>query len=121
MISGLPVLGCNSSGLMESIVDPDVSGQPAFVRTGWLRVPDAETWSEAIMEKISLSQEERRQLSERTMQRASDVFGINKMAECMENTLKEAVHIGPMHVQSHLSLWVVMFLLSVFIAVIADL
>ncbi|KAF8514732.1 alpha-1,3-mannosyltransferase ALG2 [Hysterangium stoloniferum] len=95
MISGLPVLACNSGGPMESIVDPDVSGQPASMRTGWLRAPDAETWSEAIMGIISLSQEERRQLSERAMRRASDVFGINKMAECMENALKEAVDMGP--------------------------
>jgi len=117
MISGLPVLACNSGGPTESIVDPDVSGLPASMRTGWLRAPVAETWKEAIMEIISLSHEERRQLGERGMRRACDVFGLNAMAASMENALKEAAGMGP--VQSHLLLWVVMFLLSVFIAVIA--
>lgn len=50
MIAGLPVLACDSGGPRETILTGDDDG-----RTGWLVEPDAEKWTEALVEIVNLS------------------------------------------------------------------
>jgi len=89
MISGLPVLACNSGGPTESIID-----SPPDERTGWLRVPDDDVWADALEEIVSLSTEERKALAERGRSRARGKFGMDAMALALEDSLCEAVSLG---------------------------
>ena len=115
MISRLPVLACDSGGPTESIVDPDFSNDSAVLRTGWLREPTAPAWSEAILEILRLSAEDRDALGRRARQRAVAQFSLDAMAKNIEEALKEAAELG--EVQGHLLGWSVaifsMFVLGI--------
>ncbi|KAI8999137.1 alpha-1,3-mannosyltransferase ALG2 [Trametes punicea] len=109
MVCGLPVLACDSGGPTESIID-----QPSVDRTGWLRRPDPEVWAEALVEIVSMSDEERRQLADRAKKRAREKFGMEAMARDLENALQETVAKGP--VPTPFSLWIALALLAVLLA-----
>ncbi|TFK45962.1 alpha-1,3-mannosyltransferase ALG2 [Heliocybe sulcata] len=89
MVSGLPVLACNSGGPTESIID-----SPEEERTGWLRPPDEDVWAEALDEIIGLSEDQRSALAERGRRRAKSKFGMDAMASSLEDSLTEAVALG---------------------------
>ncbi|KAI0333145.1 alpha-1,3-mannosyltransferase ALG2 [Cubamyces sp. BRFM 1775] len=103
MVCGLPILACNTGGPTESVVD-----QPAAERTGWLRPPDSEVWAEALVEIVSMSGEERRELAERAKRRAREKFGMEAMARDLEIALQETVAMGP--VPTPLSLYAILAL-----------
>lgn len=90
MVSGLPVLACDSGGPTESIID-----SPASERTGWLRPPDENLWADALVEIVSLSKDERALLAGRGRSRAREMFGMDAMALSLEDALREAVALGP--------------------------
>jgi alpha-1,3/alpha-1,6-mannosyltransferase len=95
MISGLPVLACDSGGPTESVVDPDFLGTDEKAgRTGWLRTPEPEKWAIALQEIVRLPQDERAALGERARTRATDLFGMDAMASSLEDALKKAVAMG---------------------------
>ncbi|KAE9394727.1 mannosyltransferase [Gymnopus androsaceus JB14] len=98
MICGVPVLACDSGGPVESIVD-----MPPEERTGWLRAPKPELWSEALGEIVQLSEEERLRMRQRAKKRARDLFGMEAMAKGIEESLKEAVAMGK--VRSRFTFW----------------
>ncbi|KAF9071839.1 alpha-1,3-mannosyltransferase ALG2 [Rhodocollybia butyracea] len=98
MICGVPVLACDSGGPVESIID-----QPPEERTGWLRTPTPELWTEALGEIVQLSEHERSQMRQRAKQRARDLFGMEAMAKGIEEALKEAVAMGK--VRSRFLFW----------------
>ena len=116
MISRLPVLACSSGGPTESIVDPDFSNSPTELRTGWLRQPTASAWSEAILEILRLSAEDRAALGLRARQRAVTAFSLDAMAKNIEEALTEAVNLGEVH--GHLPYWPIT-ILSVFVLSLA--
>lgn len=89
MLSGLPVLACDSGGPTESIVDG-----PRERRTGWLRAPDADSWAGALEEICGLADGERDEVAQRSKERAEEVFGMAAMAEGLEAALVEAVGMG---------------------------
>lgn len=89
MLCGLPILACNSGGPTESIID-----QPPEERTGWLRPPDPITWAAALSEIAQLPAEEREALAERAKGRAREQFGMEAMAQGLEDALREAVAMG---------------------------
>ncbi|KAF8584030.1 glycosyltransferase family 4 protein [Ramaria rubella] len=99
MISRLPVLACDTGGPTESIVDPDFSREPAEARTGWLRPPEAATWSLAILDILHLSLKERDAIGRRARQRAETLFSLDATAKSLEDALKEAVSMGAVRVQ----------------------
>ena len=80
----------DSGGPTESIVD-----QPLEQRTGWLRVPDAGVWADALEEIYRLNASERALMAERWRERAELVFGMASMAKELELLLMETVEMGP--------------------------
>ncbi|KAF8589735.1 glycosyltransferase family 4 protein [Ramaria rubella] len=117
MISRLPVLACDTGGPTESIVDPDFSHEPAEARTGWLRPPEAATWSSAILDILHLSLEERDAIGRRARQRAETVFSLDATAKSIEDALKEAVSMGA--VQGQFLPWIVTALSGLFAFAVA--
>lgn len=102
MVSGLPVLACDSGGPTESVMDPSFvpwegagEGVARGERTGWLRPPEPEKWAEALEEIVGLSEEERRKLGERAKKRARELFGMEAMATGLEEALQAVVEMGP--------------------------
>ena len=89
MICGVPVLACDSGGPVESIVS-----QPVEERTGWLRTPEVDSWAEAVLEIMEMSEEGRRALAVRAKERARALFGMDAMARGLEEALVEAVGTG---------------------------
>ena len=89
MVCGVPVLACNSGGPTESVVDADEN------RTGWLREPEPEVWAETLLTVVNLSDDERKALGERAKRRARDSFGMEAMANGIEDALYKAVNMGP--------------------------
>ena len=102
MVCGVPVLACNSGGPTESVVD-----SPAEQRTGWLRKPDADIWAEALLEIVSLSEDERKALGDRARTRAKAKFGMEAMARDLESSLESAFALGPVNILTWL--WIVLF------------
>ncbi|KAF8437524.1 hypothetical protein L210DRAFT_3647241 [Boletus edulis BED1] len=90
MVCGLPVLGCDSGGPTESIVD-----QPPEQRTGWLRTPDPGVWADALEDICRMDASARGLLAQRSKQRAESVFGMASMAKELETLLVETVEMGP--------------------------
>ncbi|KAJ7043331.1 mannosyltransferase [Mycena alexandri] len=90
MCCGLPVLACNSGGPTETTVSA-----PPNARTGWLCAPDAELWADALVEIVSMREEERAALGVRAKERARSVFGMEAMAGRLEEALERAVAMGP--------------------------
>ncbi|KAJ3927417.1 MAG: alpha-1,3-mannosyltransferase ALG2 [Lentinula lateritia] len=103
MLCGVPVLACDSGGPVESIVD-----KPADERTGWLRAPDPEIWTEALREIVGMGYEERVQMRVRAKKRARELFGMEAMARGIEDALKEAVSMEK--VRSRLMFWLLVTL-----------
>lgn len=98
MVSSLPVLACDSGGPTESILDPDFSSthpdsESESGRTGWLRPPNADAWSAAILEILRLSEEERRAVGERARHRAVTQFSLDATAKRFEGALQEAIRM----------------------------
>ena len=92
MACGLPVLACDSGGPTESIV-----AEPPESRTGWLVRPDPEEWAKTLETIIGLTVAERQTLSERAKRRARAKFGMNAMAEGIQDALQTAVRMGPVN------------------------
>ena len=90
MSSGLPVLGCNSGGPTENMVD-----NPPTERTRWLRAPEGSSWAAALIEIARLALFERSKLADRTRGRAREHFGMEAMAVKLEQTLIEAAEMRP--------------------------
>jgi alpha-1,3/alpha-1,6-mannosyltransferase len=89
MACGVPVLACDSGGPTESVLD-----QPRSERTGWLRTPDKDLWAEALVEIVSMGDDERQALSKRAQARARALFGMDAMPAGLEDVLVEAVGMG---------------------------
>ncbi|KAF8638842.1 hypothetical protein AX17_001900 [Amanita inopinata Kibby_2008] len=98
MSCGVPVLACDSGGPMESVLV-----HPPSERTGWLRTPDPEVWANALVEIVGLGQGQRQGLAARARERAKSLFGMDAMAEGIEEALREAVGMG--RVDSALGVW----------------
>ncbi|KAI0823888.1 alpha-1,3-mannosyltransferase ALG2 [Trametes gibbosa] len=104
MVCGLPVLACDSGGPTESVVD-----SPAGNRTGWLRRPDPDIWAKALAEIVNLSQQERASLAERAKRRAREKFGMEAMAQDLEQALQQTVALG--RVPTPAGIWIIVALL----------
>lgn len=102
MACGVPVLACNSGGPTESVLD-----QPRDERTGWLCTPDKDLWSDALVEIVSMDDEEREALSIRAQARARTLFGMDAMAAGLEDSLVAAAEMGS--VSSDIAAWAVLF------------
>ena len=89
MIGGIPVLACNSGGPVESVVD-----EPRDARTGWLRPPEIDQWTQAMKQIDAMSAEERVQLSVRAKDRARSLFSMDAMAKDLESVLRDAINMG---------------------------
>ncbi|TFK80302.1 glycosyltransferase family 4 protein [Polyporus arcularius HHB13444] len=111
MACGLPVLACDSGGPTESVVD-----MPAEERTGWLRRPDPNVWADALVEIVSLTDEQRKRLAERAKRRAVEHFGMEAMARDLEDALLETAKMGS--VPTPALLWLLLALLVGFVALL---
>jgi alpha-1,3/alpha-1,6-mannosyltransferase len=94
MACGLPVLGVNSGGPTETIVDtdPELKGQGA---TGLLRRPNAQEWSEAMVTLVNLSSEARKTIEQAGKDRVQGHFSSDKLGKELENACKGAIRMGP--------------------------
>lgn len=92
MAAHLPVLACDSGGPTESVLASPPSAPDE--RTGWLVPPDPALWADALLEIVSLDEEERRELGERARRRAETMFGMEAMAEGIQDALYEAMSMG---------------------------
>ena len=113
MACGVPVLACNTGGPTESVVN-----SPEIEKTGWLRPPDPETWTEALHEIVGLSTDERTMLAHRAKVRARTQFGMDAMASKIEAALLEAVRMGPVEEGSQCT-FVLVFLVSTLALIIS--
>lgn len=112
MLCGLPILACDSGGPTESVL-----GSPESERTGWLCRPDVGVWADALSKIVALSKEERKALSERARSRAKRLFGMETMAQGIEEALREASAMGPVEALSG-SFYVIAALLALVIAML---
>lgn len=103
MVCGVPVLACDSGGPTESVLD-----QPREERTGWLRTPDKDLWADALVEIVSMGDDEREALSNRARVRARALFGMDAMAVGLEDALVTAVEMGT--VSFGVAVWWIMLL-----------
>lgn len=93
MACGLPVLGVNSGGPTETVVDldADLEGQGA---TGLLRRPEADQWAKAMSTLFELSPERRARVADAGKERVREHFSSEKLGEEMESACYEAVSRG---------------------------
>jgi alpha-1,3/alpha-1,6-mannosyltransferase len=93
MACGLPVLGVNSGGPTETVVDTDaeLSGEGA---TGLLRRPEADQWSRAMSTLFDLSPDDRARIARAGKERVRKNFSSEKLGEEMELACYEAVSRG---------------------------
>ncbi|KAF9460322.1 alpha-1,3-mannosyltransferase ALG2 [Collybia nuda] len=103
MVCGVPVLACDSGGPTESVLD-----QPKNERTGWLRTPNKDLWADALVEIVSMGDDEREALSDRAKARARALFGMDAMAAGLEDALITAVGMG--NVSFGIAVWWIMLL-----------
>ncbi|KAH6904889.1 alpha-1,3-mannosyltransferase ALG2, partial [Coprinopsis sp. MPI-PUGE-AT-0042] len=82
MACGVPVLACNSGGPLESIA-----------------------WATVLLEIVSLSKEQRTELSVAAKDRARSLFGMEAMANGIEQALQQAVEMGPVELDDALGPW----------------
>lgn len=90
MACGLPVIACNSGGPTESII-----ANPPDQRTGWLVQPDPDEWARTLETVVDLSDSERHKVADRARLRARQFFGMDAMAEGLQQALQDAVKLGP--------------------------
>ncbi|KAG7562058.1 hypothetical protein FFLO_02530 [Filobasidium floriforme] len=93
MACGLPVLGVNSGGPTETVVDTDaeLSGEGA---TGLLRRPEADQWVRAMSTLFDLSPNDRARIARAGKERVRKNFSSEKLGEEMELACYEAVSRG---------------------------
>lgn len=121
MLSGLPVLACDSGGPVESVLDPMIAEDiEEKERTGWLRPPDADAWASAIMDILNMSEEERISLGKRAGKRAVTMFGLPAMTENIEKALQETINLGPVGLQGIFIYWrhLLIFLITALVPVV---
>ncbi|CAG8686492.1 1395_t:CDS:2, partial [Acaulospora colombiana] len=125
MACGLPVVACKSGGPLETVVDKDndqnesgerrASGEgemgwsvvdlpsqtssssqpPSNQRTGWLLPPVSSEWTTVLGKIVSLSQTERKAISERAKTRARQLFSMEAMTDSLEKAIEDAYEMGP--------------------------
>ena len=88
MVCGVPVIACSSGGPKESIID-----KPANHRTGWLRAPQVQLWSEAMKEAARLTTTERIALANRAKRRVDENFTLAKMTDGLEGGIKQVLEL----------------------------
>lgn len=89
MACGLPVLACNTGGPTETVVD-FAEKNP----TGFLRPPQPEEWAPALARLVSLSDDERRQVSDAAKKRVREQFSSETLGKQMDLACREAVKVG---------------------------
>lgn len=83
MLARLPVLAANTGGPVETIADPE---------TGWLRDPDdPDAWSAVMRSSLAMSDEEAARMGDAGAARVKALFGRDKMAQTLEETIDEIV------------------------------
>ena len=94
MACGLPVLGVDSGGPTETIVDTDAElrGDGA---TGLLRRPDSQQWARAMSTLLDLSPDSRARVARAGKERVRQQFSSEKLGQELEVACKEAVGRGP--------------------------
>lgn len=90
MACGLPVIACDSGGPTETVI-----ASPPEERTGWLVRPVPEDWAKGLEEIIRMDATERKSISGRAKTRARAKFGMQAMAEGIEEALYSATSMGP--------------------------
>lgn len=90
MACGLPVIACDSGGPTETVI-----ASPPDERTGWLVRPVPEEWAKGLEEIIRMDATERKSISVRAKTRARAEFGMQAMAEGIEDALWSATNMGP--------------------------
>ncbi|KAI6027968.1 glycosyltransferase family 4 protein [Pisolithus microcarpus] len=113
MLCGVPVLACDSGGPTESIVD-----SPSPERTGWLRTPDPAVWAGTLEDICQLSEVERVALRRRCKDRARAMFGMEAMTKALEESLREAVHMGAVHAPVKVIGFILAFVLGLMVAIL---
>lgn len=89
MACGLPVLACNTGGPTETIVD--FAEENA---TGFLRPPQPEEWAPALARLVSLSDDERRHVSDAAKKRVREQFSSETLGKQMDLACREAIKVG---------------------------
>lgn len=89
MACGLPVLACNTGGPTETVVD--FSGENP---TGFLRPPHPDEWAPALARLVSLSDSERRKVSESAKRRVRKQFSSETLGKQLDLACREAVNLG---------------------------
>lgn len=82
MACGLPVLAVNNGGPQETIIDGE---------TGYLRPAKEDEWTEAIVQLMNLSPEERSKMSQAGQQRIRDYFDVKVLARAFEKAARDVV------------------------------
>ncbi|GAB0135046.1 Alpha-1,3-mannosyltransferase-like protein [Epichloe bromicola] len=83
MLSHLPVLAANTGGPVETIADS---------QTGWLRDPDdVDAWSDVMQQALDMSLEDLAKMGIAGEERVKDLFGRDKMAKTLEDSVAEMV------------------------------
>jgi alpha-1,3/alpha-1,6-mannosyltransferase len=107
MFCGLPILACNSGGPTESVVDAEDD------RTGWLRPPQPDLWAKVLESVVAMSAKERSELIERCKRRAREYFGMEAMAESLQDALLKSVALGPVQLSNWYLTAVIIFALGI--------
>lgn len=93
MACGLPVIGINSGGPTETIIDTD-SHLKEQGATGLLRRPDTALWAEAMSNLLNLSPETRAQVAQNGKTRVQDHFSSTKLGKQLELACQQAQSMG---------------------------
>ncbi|EPQ28523.1 uncharacterized protein PFL1_03826 [Pseudozyma flocculosa PF-1] len=98
MTCGVPVLATNTGGPLETVVDLslDEDGKPTNLAegTGLLRHASPGIWAVSIQALLSLSDDERRTVSQVARKRVQDKFSLEKMSDDLERACYEVFQMG---------------------------
>nr|ODN92413.1 alpha-1,3/alpha-1,6-mannosyltransferase [Cryptococcus depauperatus CBS 7841] len=95
--AGLVVLGCDSGGPVETIVD--FSSSSDGLGSGLLRPSTPKAWAEALNTLISLTPDKRKEISEFARQRTRSEFSLSTLGMNMEKACRDALSLGDLHEQ----------------------
>ncbi|KAG6010946.1 hypothetical protein E4U21_002616 [Claviceps maximensis] len=101
MLSHVPVLAANTGGPVETIADS---------QTGWLRDPaDVDAWSDVMRQALKMPTRDLAKMGLAGEKRVRDLFGRDKMAKTLEDSVAQIVNMKRSPPLSNMVLSVVMF------------
>ncbi|WWC67851.1 uncharacterized protein I206_101768 [Kwoniella pini CBS 10737] len=94
MSCGLPVVAVNSGGPTETIIDFDVSSHDG---TGFLKSPNEEEWSQALLSLLKLNEHDRQQIATSARKRVEEKFSLETLGKELEEASRDALKMSDIH------------------------